>query len=585
MKYIHVAKANCKNCYRCLKVCPVKSIKYSDDKVEVLDDACILCGRCIRNCPQKAKSLIHDISDIKAMASSPSQKTVAALAPSYVSSFGIKNRFRIVTALKKLGFDAVEETSMGAHAVTREYARILETGSMDNMITTCCPSVVFLVQKYFPELVPSLAPVLSPMETHGLLLKKNWGEDTDIIFFAPCISKIEEARIAKTPHISGVVTFKQLGRWLNEEGIEIAAQEEGTFGNDETYSEIYPVFEGILSDVRANLSPNSDAEKKYTFMSLQGTQDIIEFLQEMQAGKIHGCFVEASACYGSCVNGPERISSEYRPIGLSLKLQRYIEARKETFKEAHPAVDSVELVRAIEPQPLREDIPDEKTIREILAQIGKTSPEHELNCGSCGYRTCRDKAIAVYQGKAELYMCMPYMSQISETLANVTLSVSPDYIIAVNGEMKIKECNVAAQKLFGLPRNEIIGHEIKDFLDPVDFAVAIGEQKSIPQKKTSYDMRGIIVNQTMIYVPEQNIAVAFLQDITETERKIDKANKMKLDTMEMAQKVIDKQMTVAQEIASLLGETTAETKVTLTKLKDLIIYDGATEEKDDKPLR
>ena len=584
MKYIHVAKANCKNCYKCLKVCPVKSIKYSDGKVEVLDNACILCGRCIRNCPQKAKSLVHDIDDIKAMAADKSRKTIAALAPSYISSFGVKNRFKIVTALKKLGFTAVEETSVGAHAVTKEYARILEGGEMDNMLTTCCPSVVFLVQKYFPELTSCLAPVLSPMETHGLLLKKKWGDDADVIFFAPCISKIEEARIADTPHIDGVVTFKQLGRWLNEEGVEIAAQEDGAFGNDETYSAIYPVFEGILADVRANLAPDSKVEEKYTFMSLQGAQDVIEFLQEMQSGKIHGCFVEASACYGSCVNGPERISSEYRPINLSLKLQRYVKSRAGSFVKDQPTATSDELYRFIEPRPMHEEIPDEKTIREILAQIGKTSPEHELNCGSCGYRTCRDKAIAVYQGKAELYMCMPYMSQISETLANVTLSVSPDYIIAVNGEMKIRECNVAAQKLFGLPRNEIIGREIKDFLDPVDFAIAVEEQRSIPQKKTTYEMRGIIVNQTIIYVPEQNIAVAFLHDITKAERQTDKENKMKLDTMEMAQKVIDKQMTVAQEIASLLGETTAETKVTLTKLKDLIIYDD-TENKDDKPVR
>ena len=579
MKYINVAKANCKNCYKCLKVCPVKSIKYSDNHVEVLEDGCILCGRCIRNCPQKAKTLIHDISFVKDLLEDTSRKTVAALAPSYISSFGKENRYKIVSALKRLGFDGVEETAVGAHAVTKEYARILEEGKMDNMLTTCCPSVVFLVQKYFPELTDRLAPVISPMEAHGEMVKNKWGERTDVVFFAPCISKIEEARIAEHQYVDGVVTFKQLASWFDAEGIVIGDMEEGRFGNENTDSSIYPIFEGIITDVRKNLAPESTVEDRYTFMSIQGTKDLIEFLQEMRAGHIHNCFVETSACYGSCINGPEKSDQTYRPISTSLEVMRYIKSNKSACE---PDTEGLDLKWNIRPKPVCEDIPDEATIRAILAPIGKTSPDHELNCGSCGYRTCRDKAIAVYQKKAELYMCLPYMSQISETLANVTLSVSPDYIIAVDKELKVRECNLAAQKLFGMRRNEIVGRPVDDFLDPVDFAVAIGEQTSQPQRKVNYNMRGIIVNQTIVYIPDQDIAVGFLQDITRTELESDYLTKMKMETMEMAQNVIDKQMTVAQEIASLLGETTAETKVTLTKLKDLIIYEGR--ETDEKSM-
>ncbi len=580
MKYINVAKANCKNCYKCLKVCPVKSIKYSDNHVTVLENACILCGRCIRNCPQKAKSLVNDITYIKSLLSDKPCKVVAALAPSYIASFGKENRFKIVTALKKLGFDGVEETSAGAHAVTHEYARILKEGKADNLITTCCPSTIFLVQKYFPELVKFLAPVISPMEAHGQMVKKKWGDDVSVIFIGPCISKIEEAKQAERKYINGVVTFKQLTEWFNDKNIVMTELEDGEFGNDETTSAIYPIFEGILKDVRHHLGKDSDVENKYTFMSIQGAKDLIEFLQEMKAGKIHGCFVETSTCYGSCINGPEKPDSDYHPISLSLDLQRYVSSR---CRVEEPDISGLDLTWDIKPAPLMENIPDEKTIRSILAQIGKPTPEQELNCGSCGYRTCREKAIAVYQKKAELYMCLPYMNQISETLANVTLSVSPDYIIAVDAELKIRECNLAAQKLFDLPRNEIVGRRIDDFLDPIDFALAVGDQSNVPQHKVEYAKRGIIVNQTIIYIKEQEIAVAFLQDITHAEHETDHLNKMKLETMEMAQNVIDKQMTVAQEIASLLGETTAETKVTLTKLKELIIYEG--KESDEKSMR
>ena len=577
MKYIHVAEANCKNCYKCLKVCPVKSIKYSNNHVEVLENSCVLCGRCIRNCPQKAKSLIHDITAIKEWLRDRNVRVAAALAPSYLAAFGSENRLRLVSALMALGFDLVCEVSVGAHEVTKKYAEILESGSMDNMITTCCPSTVFLVQKYFPSLTKSLAPVLSPMEACAKLLKDEHGPEMKVVFLGPCISKIEEARTSD--YTDGVMTFRQLAEWFAESGIKPAETPETPFCGAPVGSAIYPVFEGILDDVRSVLPPDSTVPQRYTFLSVQGTKDLIELLQEMNAGRLHNCFVEASACYGSCINGPESGSGEYRPISLGVETRNFV---KELVRGAEESERSLDLSRAIEPAPLAEDIPDEKTIRSIMAQIGKTLPEHELNCGSCGYRTCRDKAIAVYQNKAELYMCLPYMSQISETLANVTLSVSPDYIIAVDGTLTVRECNLAAQKLFGHTRQQIVGRPLEDFMDPTDFAIAFADEADQPMRKAQYPERGVIVNQTIIYIGDQNIAIGFMQDITKTERETESLNKLKTETMEMAQKVINKQMTVAQEIASLIGETTAETKVTQTRLRDLIVYEGR--ENDEKPL-
>ncbi|MEG2019021.1 MAG: [Fe-Fe] hydrogenase large subunit C-terminal domain-containing protein [Synergistaceae bacterium] len=577
MKYINVAKANCKNCYKCLKVCPVKSIKYDDNKIEVIDNGCILCGRCINICPQHAKSLEHDITNLLEKLASTKGKKIASLAPSYISSFGVKNKLKLVTALKKLGFDELGETAIGAHAVSLEYIKLMENKSRDNIITTCCPTVVFIVQKKIPDLNYSHSPVASPMETHGKILKETYGEDSFVVFFAPCISKLEEARLLSTNSIDGVITFRQLRNLLLLNDITLEEQEETPLLNGTSHSSIYPVFEGIIDDVKHNIPKSSEIENNYSFASVQGIDNVIDCLTEIRKGNIHNAFIEASSCNGSCVNGPENIKIEEKAITKNLEIRKYIKAQK-SFEERENT--GLPLYKEWQSHPFKEKIPDEDTIIKILSKIGKNKPEDELNCGSCGYPSCRAKAIAVYQGKAQLYMCMPFMNQISESFANVTLSVSPDYIVAVDQNLNICESNLATQKLLGLQRNDIIGRPISDFFDPQEFAQSIVEKKSIPQHKVKYNVRKVVVNQTMVYITEQNISVAFMQDITTQEYETEKLNKVKLDTMTMAQNVIDKQMRVAQEIASLLGETTAETKVTLTKLKDLIVYDGKCD--DDK---
>jgi PAS domain S-box-containing protein len=222
---------------------------------------------------------------------------------------------------------------------------------------------------------------------------------------------------------------------------------------------------------------------------------------------------------------------------------------------------------------VEQDIPSEETIRAILTQIGKSSRAQELNCGSCGYPTCREKAIAVYQNKAELNMCMPYMTDISQAMANVTLSVTPNYIIAVDADMHIREFNVAAQKLFGITRNEALNKRLSEFIETADFEQVITNKSSIYDKKVRYDDLGIVTEQTIVYSADRNMAIAIIKDVTAEEAELKSLMQIKLESVEMAQKVIDKQMVVAQQIASLLGETTAETKVTLNRLKNLIAKD------------
>ena len=222
----------------------------------------------------------------------------------------------------------------------------------------------------------------------------------------------------------------------------------------------------------------------------------------------------------------------------------------------------------------KEEIPDEDTIRAILAKIGKHGPEDELNCGSCGYPTCREKAIAVFQGKAELEMCVPYMKERAESFANCLLTETPNITIMVDEELNIVEFNRAAEKVFRISRAEALQKCIYELMDPSDFEFVLTSHQSIADKKVVLKEYGITTQQSLVYVEKNKIVIGIFKDITQEERNLENQYKLRAETMEMAQKVIDKQMIAAQQIASLLGETTAETKVTLTKLKNMIVFDS-----------
>ncbi len=570
MDYIRVRKANCKNCYRCLKNCYVKSIKFKDEKVSVISDKCVLCGECIISCPQKAKHAQSDILKVMEFIKNPNIKTVVSLAPSFSSAFG-KNSEKIVSLLKAFGFDEVEETAIGAAYVTKRYKELIEEGKMDNIITSCCPTVNMYIKKYYPELTKYIAPVMSPAIAHGKLIKKKYGNDVKVIFAGPCLSKIKE--IDDNPkYADGTITFEQVMKWIKNEKISLDELDKAEFSAVSSFSRIYPIESGVIEDIKSISSLcREEGEGKYNFLSVSGLKDISRLLDDIQSGKIVNVFAEVNACRGGCVNGPLMPEGKEYSFADNINIKKY--AISADTKNNYEQED---ISAEYKPEHFDDAMPTDEEIQKILFQIGKYSKEQELNCGSCGYPTCRDKAIAVYQKKAELYMCLPYMSDMNQAMANVTLSVTPNYIIAVDEDMSIKEFNVAAQKLFKVSRNDVIGKSLYEFIDTADFEEVIKNKKSIYAKKVKYDSLGISTSQDIIYVKERNLAIAIIYDITEEEQQKESVRMLKLESVDMAQKVIDKQMTVAQQIASLLGETTAETKVTLNKLKNLI----ASEETD-----
>ena len=566
MSIIGLKKANCKNCYKCVKVCPVKSIKVENEQATIIDRTCILCGTCLARCPQNAKTLSSDVEAVRKMFAS-GERVILSVAPAYKGCFDAQDPKKFAGAMKALGFFGVGETSEGAAYVTAEYHRLILENRMKNILTTCCPSVNRLVELYYPSLVDQMAPVISPMIAHGRLLKQSY-PGCKVVFAGPCIAKKDEAvDIRHSNAIDAVLTFEDLTDWMKEEGVSFETAEPATFLNSSSkILRMYPVETGILESLRKKGDTGD-----WKLMTVSGSEECIELCRALEAGTLEHCFIEINMCKGGCVNGPVSGKDPLLRFAGNLQVKEYAE---EDGSEYPPLPESIPMSKQFVDRSVKEEIPDEETIRAILAKIGKNGPEDELDCGACGYPSCRAKAIAVYQNKAELTMCVPYMKERAESLSNYLLSETPNITIMVDRDMNIVEFNAAAERAFGITRREALEKCIYEIMDSTDFEVVLSQRQPISNKKVSLKEYGMVVEENIVYVAKENIVMGIFRDVTKEENDLESKYRLRAETMEMAQKVIDKQMVAAQQIASLLGETTAETKVTLTKLKNMVVFDS-----------
>ncbi len=568
MKVIDFHDANCKHCYKCVRNCSVKAISVKNEQAHIIREACIHCGHCLEVCPQNAKTFASDMDRVKSYLRQ-GMKTVVSVAPSYLGVLKYEKPGQVVDALLKLGFSEVRETAEGAALVTREYQRILEEGQMENMITTCCPSMNDLIEKYYPSLTKYMLPVVSPMIAHGRLIKSLYGEDVKVIFLGPCIAKKEEAvgDLRVQGAINAILTFEELEEWLLKEKIDIYQCEDKPFANPEVnVNRIYPVSGGVIRSVLAREGGKDSYHKLY----VDGLEECMEFLQSMENGELDHCFIEANVCSGGCIKGPA--SNNWKTSFTKAKL-RVEQQVKHTPAEETIYTEQIQMGKKFYDRSRKEKLPTEEQIRDILHASGKYKKEDELNCGACGYATCRDKAIAVYQNKAEVGMCLPYAIAKAESMSNLMMDVTPDLNLLIDKELRICECNKSAQKYLGVSRKEALESYIFEYIETQDIEEVLETRQSILHKKVELPQIHLVAEETIVYIEESDSVLVIYQDISKEELAKEKRLHLKMETVEMAQKVIDKQMKVAQEIAGLLGETTAETKVTLTKLRDSILFD------------
>ena len=548
-------KSNCKNCYKCIRHCPVKAIRFSGNQAHIIGNECILCGQCFVVCPQNAKQIVDETEKVRVLLQS-GDPVVVSLAPSFVANYDGVGINAMRDALQKLGFYDVEETAIGATIVKNEYERMLKEDGRDVIITSCCHSVNLLIQKYFPAELEYLADVMSPMQAHCQDIKKRF-PNAKTVFIGPCVSKKDEAE-----HYEGIVdavlTFEELTNWLKEAGIEL---KQDIDSNEESRARFFPTTGGILKTM-AQDAPG------YTYLAIDGVENCIDALKDIESGKIHKCFIEMSACVGSCIGGPV-MEKYHRTSAIKdyITISNY--AGEKDFDVVQPSPS--EISKHFEYIEHRLPMPSETEIFNVLRQMGKFKPSDELNCGSCGYNPCREKAIAICQGKAEISMCLPFLKDKAESFSDTIVKNTPNGLIVLNEELEVQQINDAARRIMNVRSStDILGDQVIRIMDPTDFMEVRNTGRDIRNKMVYLPEYKRYVEQSVIYDKDSHLLIGIMRDVTDEQTEREKKESISRQTVEVADKVVDKQMRIVQEIASLLGETAAETKIALAKLKESI---------------
>lgn len=558
MKYIKLKEANCRNCLRCIRVCPTKAMSYINHQPTIIEDECILCGECYKVCHHSAKKIISNLQKVKGWLAQGEQ-VIISVAPSFVTVW--PNFQWLKAQLKAQGFYDVEETAKGAILVSQEYNKLINEKKMRNIISTCCPAVVSLVEKEYGDLIDCLAPIVSPMIAHGMDIKKRYPQ-AKVVFLSPCIAKEKEANDSRfNEAVDATLNVEEVVNWIGIDG----GLEGGWDELSQPIARLYPTPSGILKTLAD--------DDHYKRVNVEGVNRIKECLEAIRSGMLEGYFFEMSACNGSCVNGPLLSHFKHNEwLGQSL-----IRDNVEKAKPIQIMGNDESLAAKWEKQDIYRPRYSEEQIQDILNLMGKNVKSKEFNCGACGYETCRDKAIAVLDGKADPKLCLPYALEHAQSVSNIIIKNTPNGIIVIDSDNLIKEINPAAMYMLHLDTINPVGMPIEAILNKDEFADFLKNKQNSTETqyfRAYYEEYGKTFDHAIMRLSDEDYYVVILMDLTVQETKEKIMKKMRSSTIEITQQVIDEQMRTVQEIASLLGETTARSKVALTKLKKAMEDEG-----------
>lgn len=565
---VYTLEAECQDCYKCVRHCPVKAIKVRDGHAAVIPELCVACGKCVEVCPVKAKRVRNDTARLRQLLAEPAP-VYASLAPSWVSEFKNITPGQLIRALKQLGFAGVSETALGAQIVSAEVAKELGGGNPGLLLSSACPTAVDFVRKYIPHLATNITRVGSPLMAHCRMLRDTFGDGIRTVFVGPCISKKNEAD--RNPELLNLaVTYPEIRQVLREDDIDPERMEPGPEDKfvPESAEEgaLYPV-EGGMNDTIQFQCKN----RKVHYFTLTGLDNMKLALDGLGLDEIPAdetIFIETLACPGGCVHGP---CTEHNSPGL---LERLRVLGKTRFPASPKRRETGGSIAAAFPEDaVAAPKPAVSDIQAALRSIGKTTPEDELNCDGCGYGTCRNFAQALIAGHAEPSMCVSYLKKQAQKKANALLRSMSSGAVIVDKKLQVIECNRHFAELFGeetvAAYDACPGMAGADLTRIVPFA-NLFESSLLSGKDIRRDSLKVgkrLFNVNIFSIDPGEVIGGVMYDVTNTELRREQI-------AARAREVIDRNIAAVQEIACRLGEQMADTELLLRSIAEDYADDG-----------
>ena len=553
LDFIKTRKHECQDCNKCIRECPVKAIRVQENCAQVVPELCIMCGNCTLACPSNAKQVCDDLPSAKALINCR-RAVVASLAPSFAAEYPGVRPGQLVNALKKLGFFAVSETALGAQQVSASILELMREEPNKIWISSACSTVVEFIRKYHPECLPNVCGVLSPLLAHCKMLRSYYGQDIAVVSIGPCIAEKQAAE--EHPELLDVaLTFEDLNFWLNEKNIVLA---EVVDAPDDVF-EPEEALEGALFPIEGGMAPGLTGGREIDnleFVAVSGMANIEQALKDISKWTpAHSIFFEMSACAGSCINGPKaaRINSVAR--------RRYDIVQHAKLAAEFPRRVSVSIAQEYEAAPAARNEYSELQLQEALRTVGKYSMEDELNCGGCGYDSCRDFARALIPRNAERMMCATYTRKLAQKKANALLQKMPSAVVIVDDDLRIIECNSNFVRLFKSEEEQPKNLEGTDLGAVMPFSYLFRRVLDSSEDIVGHDIRyqRSILTTSIFTIEPHSVMCGIFRDISEPIFQ-------KEQIIDRAREVIQKNLKTVQQIAYLLGENAADSEIILNSI-------------------
>ena len=561
MRAYEIDQSKCKLCLKCMQICPIHAVELRQGQVLVDKSRCVDCGLCCRNCNHEAIYWEDQTAKVEALLAAR-RKVIFSFDPALRALLpqGVSLE-KLAGAAAQMGVLQCADAAAAMEAVASEYGRLIRQKHGENLILTHCPVIRNLVEQHWPELLEDLIPTASPMIAHGRLLKRDC-PSAAVVYVTACGAHSQEMRdVRHSTEINAVLTWPQFLRWLHRGGVDPAACDEAPLLGGPGGKGVLGVLPGGMLELLRDYADTGD----YRCLSVSGMDQCKAAIKALRNRQLGRCIVDMCACEGGCIGGAAGGLDMAACYAAGLPLGIAASAEPPAAPDVHgvalstPAIDRFGTPFS----------PGEDQIQAMLAHIGVGNLHKQADCGRCGFRTCRDRAMAILWGRENVNLCINAVEEAMKGVYRQLYDSLPMAAVLVDDSQKVVGLNREAASLFGVREDQ--EKYIFELMDPGDFQYVLSTGLAIRSRRMDIPEIFMRVEADLVPLRELNMVLGLFRDITEEEQRETQLQASRLQSVERAQKVIEKQMTVAQQIAFLLGETTAETKVTLNQLKSRLL--------------